>query len=78
MGVRDGAHGTLRKQFPLNPDSNESGDGGWLSKPVRWLISGAAILGAIAWIALADDKGTGMLLGVLAILLSRILLRSPS
>lgn len=46
---------------------------------VRWSLAGALIFGAIAYLALGDDRGTGMLLGIAAILAARVLLRvNPS
>ncbi|MCH2162649.1 MAG: hypothetical protein MK085_12355 [Phycisphaerales bacterium] len=38
------------------------------------MISGLAILGSLAWITFAQDKGTGIFLGLVAVALSRILL----
>ena len=51
----------------------DKGQDGWAW--ARWAIAGGAILGAIAYIAFGNDRGTGMLLGILAILLARTLLR---
>jgi hypothetical protein len=38
------------------------------------VISGAALLVSLAWIAFAKDKGLGILFGIMAIVLNRILL----
>ena len=54
------------------PMENRAQDG-WVW--ARWAVAGAAILGAIAYIAFGNDRGTGMLLGIVAILLARTLLR---
>jgi hypothetical protein len=41
---------------------------------ICWVISGASILGSLAWIAFSSDKALGILFGIVAIVLSRILL----
>ena len=41
---------------------------------ICWVISGLAILGSLVWIAFAENKGTGIFLGLAAVALSRVLL----
>ena len=41
---------------------------------ICWVISGLSILGSLVWIAFAEDKGTGIFLGLAAVALSRVLL----
>lgn len=41
---------------------------------ICWVISGLAILVSLGWIAFAEDKGTGIFLGLAAVALSRVLL----
>lgn len=46
---------------------------------LKWSLAGALIFGAIAYLALGDDRGTAILLGIVAILAARVLLRvNPS
>ena len=38
-----------------------------------WIVSGLGIAAALAWIAVAEDKGTAILGGLAAVLLARVL-----
>ncbi|MCP4834215.1 MAG: hypothetical protein GY895_05560 [Phycisphaera sp.] len=38
-----------------------------------WIVSGLGIAAALAWIAVAEDKGTAILGGLAAVILARVL-----
>ena len=58
---------------PLNSSSKPDKPSRLLPR-LCWVISGAALLASLAWIAFGKDKGLGILLGVMAIVVNRILL----
>ena len=41
---------------------------------ICWVVSGLALAGSLAWIAFGKDKGLGILLGIVAIVVNRVLL----
>ena len=69
----------VRGKCPLNANAPIQNNGepkrsSRLIPRICWVISGLAILGSLAWIAFAEDKGTGIFLGLAAVALSRVLL----